>query len=303
MANVREGMIPAEMQPRPSSIYPPGFPYQPRFLEVNGRRLAYFDEGQGPRTLLLIHGNPAAGYVYARLLDQLLPGFRCVVPDLLGFGMSAKPEANADYSLANHIALIRGFVQKLDLTDLVLVVHDWGGPIGMGAAVQDRERYTHLIVLNTMTEAPMKIMPIYWLPFFGLLRMRRLFNYLVKERGLFQKFGLAIMDPDDRAVYLRANHSPQTRAGIAAFPTMIPASTGHTNYPLLRDILAAVKSWDIPALVLFSDHDSVFSAAQGERFAHELLRAQFVLIAGPKHFLQYERPAEIAEQMRAFLAD
>jgi len=287
---------------QPLSIYPPDFPYQPCFVEVNGRTLAYLDEGQGAHTLLLMHGNPASGYVYKRLLDELLPDFRCIVPDLLGFGMSEKPEDEADYSLAGHIALIQGLVQALDLRNLVVVGHDWGGPIGFGAAVHEKERVTHLVVLNTMTEAPMKIMPVYWLPFFGLLRMKRLYRYLVRERGLFQKAGLAVMEPQDLAVYLRANHDYETRAGIAAFPYLIPSSAAHPNYSILRDILAEMTAWDIPALVLFSDHDSVFSAEQGERFAQALPHGTFAVIDGPKHFLQYERPQEIAGHIRRFLA-
>ena len=291
-----------EREPRPSSIYPPDFPFEPRFVEVNGRRLAYFDEGRGPQTLLFMHGNPAAAYVYGRLLRLLVPDFRCVAPDLLGFGLSEKPSAAAAYSLTGHITLMRDFIKKLDLHDLVVVGHDWGGPIAFGAALQEPQRCTHLVVLNTMTEAPMKIMPVYRLPFYGLLRMPRLYNYLVKQRGLFQKFGLAIMEPQDQQVYLRANHDAATRAGIAAFPHMIPHSTAHPNYPILRDILAGLKTWDIPALVIFSDHDSVFSATQGERFARALPQARFNLIPGPKHFLQYERPAEIAALIREFLA-
>lgn len=288
--------------PQPSTIYPSDFPYTPRFVTVNGRRLAYLDEGQGPHTLLLIHGNPAAGFVYKRLLDELLPRFRCVVPDLLGFGLSEKPAAEADYSLPGHIDLLDGFVRELDLRDIVLVVHDWGGPIGLGTAVRQKTRYTHLVLLNTMTEAPMKIMPVYWLPFYGLLRLRRLYAYLVKERGLFQQAGLAIMDPQDKAVYLRANHDAQTRAAIAAFPRLIPHNTSHPNYPLLRDILNAVESWPIPALVLFSDQDSVFSVEQGESFARALPQATFARVRGAKHFLQYERPQEVAHHLRTFLA-
>jgi haloalkane dehalogenase len=291
-----------QREPRPSSIYPPDFPFEPRFIEVNGRRLAYFDEGRGPQTLLFMHGNPAAAYVYERLLRLLVPDFRCIAPDLLGFGLSEKPASEASYSLTGHITLIRDFIKKLDLHNLVVIGHDWGGPIAFGAALQEPQRCTHLVILNTITEAPMKIMPVYWLPFYGLLRAPRLYNYLVKQRGLFQKLGLAIMEPQDRQVYLRANHNPATRAGIAAFPNMIPHSTTHPNYPILRDILAGLKTWDIPALVIFSDHDSVFSSTQGERFAKALLHAKFALLSGPKHFLQYERPAEISRLIRGFLA-
>jgi haloalkane dehalogenase len=284
-----------------ASIYPPDYPYQPQFIEINGRCLAYLDEGQGEKTILMVHGNPVSGYVYDRLLRLLVGEFRCVVPDLVGFGLSDKPPGEADYSLPGHIAIMEAFVEALDLRDIVLVGHDWGGPIGFGAAVRRQERYTQLVFLNTMTAAPMQIRPVYWLPFHVLLRIKRLFAYLVKDRNLFQQLGVAIMDPEDQAVYFRANHSPATRAGIAAFPRMIPFRQSHANFPILREILAALKRWDIPSLVIFSDKDSVFTAAQGKRFAGQLRNGRFVLVPGAKHFLQYQRPAAVAEKIRTFL--
>jgi haloalkane dehalogenase len=250
---------------------------------------------------LLLHGNPVSAYVYHRLMRLLLPQVRCVAPDLLGFGMSDKPPTVTDYSLRQHIELMAGLVQALALQEVVLVGHDWGGPIGWGAAVHEPDRYTHLIILNTLTEAPMRIRPVYWLPFHLLRRMPRLFDYLTRRHNLFQKMGTAVMDEADRQPFFRANHSPETRAGIAAFPRMIPHNASHPNYPLLRDILGALTRWDIPALVLFSDHDSVFTAEQGERFARQLKQAQFKLVAGPKHFLQYEAPTQIAQEILAFL--
>jgi len=284
-----------------ASIYPSDFPYQPRFLHVNGHRIAYLDQGPNDKTILMIHGNPVAGYVYAKLMALLVSDYRCVVPDLLGFGMSDKPPSEADYSLPGHIAIIEAFVEALDLKDIILVVHDWGGPIGLGAAVRRQERYSRLVFLNTMTEAPMQIRPIYWLPFHILLRLKPLFAYLVKERNLFQKLGVAIMEPQDQAVYFRANHSPETRAAIAAFPRLIPHKRSHPNYPILLEILGAVKAWDIPSLVIFSNKDSVFTAEQGKRFAAQLRNGRFVLVPGVKHFLQHQRPAVIAAEIRAFL--
>ena len=287
---------------RSASIYGADFPYQVRFLAVGGHRIAYLDEGSGEKTILMVHGNPVAGYVYVPLMRQLGPAYRCVVPDLLGFGMSDKPVSEAAYSLPGHIAIMAEFVRRLDLREVVIVGHDWGGPIGFGAAVQEPERFSHLVVLNTMTEAPMKIMPVYWLPFYVLLRLKRLYAYLVKDRGLFQRLGVSIMAPQDQAVYARANHSPATRAGIAAFPYMIPYKPEHPNFSLLRDILARLETWKIPALVLFSDHDSVFSAKQGERFAQRMANAQFKLVVGPRHFLQYEAPEVLAREIQSFLA-
>ena len=276
---------------------------KPSFATVLGHKIAYLDSRQGRQTLLMVHGNPVSAHVYERLIGRLRSRYRCVAPDLLGFGRSDKPSQETEYSLPKHIDIMAEFVQGLDLRNVVLVAHDWGGPIGLGAALRETERYTHLIILNTLTEAPMKIRPRYWLPFHVLLRLRPVADYLMKELNLFQKMGVAIMDEADQAVYFRANHSAATRAGIAAFPRMIPYHAGHHNYPLLRDILVAVERWDIPALVLFSDRDSVFSAGQGKRLANRMIDARFSLVAGAHHFLQYERTPEVASAIGSFLQE
>ena len=285
------------------TIYPPHFTLQPQLVAVLGHRIAYFDEGQGSKPILLLHGNPVSAYVYARLIQRLVPEYRCIAPDLLGFGLSDKPTREAYYSLPRHIAIITEFVRALDLQDTALVVHDWGGPIGLGAAVQEKERYTHLIILNTLTEPVMRISPVYKLPFHILARTPRLAAYFIRQKGLFQKMGVAVMDEVDQQVYFRANPTPETRAGIAAFPKMIPYHANHPTTPVWRDILAQVEAWDIPALVMFSDHDSVFRAEEGERLAQRLANARFKRIAGPKHFLQYQAPDELAAEIKLFLRE
>lgn len=272
-------------------------------MNVVGHQIGYLDSGEGGQTLLMVHGNPVSGHVFARLIDRLPARYRCVAPDLLGFGRSDKPEAETDYTLLRHVRIIAEFVRALELQDIVLVAHDWGGPIGVGAALDEKSRYSHLVVLNTLTEAPMKIPLRYWVPFHVLLRMNRVASYLMKERNLFQRIAVSDMDESDQAVYFRANDSPETRAGIAAFPYMIPYTREHSNYSQLRDILSELKEWNVPALVLFSDGDTIFSVEQGKQLARRMQNAQFELIADAGHFLQYERPDEVASAIDDFLQE
>lgn len=286
-----------------AAIYPPQFNLQPRFVQAAGSRIAYFDHGHGEKPILLLHGNPVSAYIYARLIQRLAPEFRCIAPDLLGFGLSDKPPKEAAYSLGRHIEIIRAFVQALDLWEAVLVVHDWGGPIGLGTAVQEKDRFTHLVILNTLTQPTMRIAPEYLLPFHILRHTPRLADFLIRRLNLFQKLGVAIMDEADQQVYFRANATPEKRAGIAAFPRMIPYRANHPTVPTWQPILAQVESWDIPALVMFSDHDSVFSAAEGEHLARRMVQGRFKCISGPKHFLQYQSPDELAAEIKIFLRE
>lgn len=274
-----------------------------RSVDVHGHQIGYLDSGNGEQTLLLVHGNPVSSHVFARLIDRFPAHYRCVAPDLLGFGRSDKPEAETDYTLPRHIRIIAEFVQTLDLRDIVLVSHDWGGPIGVGAALAEQSRYSNLVLLNTLTEAPVKIPLRYWLPFHAFLRMNRIGGYLMKERNLFQRIAVWDMDKSDQAVYFRANDSPATRAGIAAFPSMIPYNREHSNYSKLRDILSSLEAWDIPALVLFSDGDTIFSVEQGKELARRMDDAEFELVSDAGHFLQYDRPGAVASAIDDFLRD
>lgn len=272
-------------------------------VDVMGHRIGYLDSGEGEQTLLLVHGNLVSSHVFARLIDRLPARYRCVAPDLLGFGRSDKPADEADYTLQKHVGLVAEFVRALGLQDVVLVVHDWGGPIGVGAALAEKERYTHLVVLNTVAELPMRIPLRYWLQFHVLLGTKRVADYLIKERNLFQRIAVSDMDESDQAVYFRANDEPATRAGIAAFPRMVPTSREHPDYPRLRSILTDLETWDVPALVLFSDRDTFFSAERGEQLADRMRDARFELVSGAGHFLQYEHPGDVATAIDAFLRE
>lgn len=252
---------------------------------------------------MMVHGNPVSSHVYAPLIDRLAGRYRCVAPDLLGFGDSAKPEAESAYTLHLHIRIIDEFVRALDLRDIVLVVHDWGGPIGVGAALGEKRRYDRLVILNTLTEAPMKIPLRYWLPYHALLRLGGVAGYLVKSLNLFQKVAVFDMDEADRDVYFSANDSPESRAAIIAFPRMIPYNREQPTYPLVQDILADLEAWDLPSLVLFSDQDNVFSAEEGERLAKRMQDARFELIDDAGHYLQYEQPEEVAFELNTFLEE
>src|SRR2546423_6471286 len=115
-------------------------------LEVAGFRMHYVDEGEG-EPILLLHGEPTSSYLWRNIIPQL-PG-RSVAPDLIGFGRSDKPPEIGWYSYDRHVASIVRLVQELDLRNLTLVVHDWGGPIGLRVAVEHGARVDRLVILNT----------------------------------------------------------------------------------------------------------------------------------------------------------
>src|SRR5436190_21208670 len=115
-------------------------------LEVEGLRMHYVDEGEG-EPILLLHGEPTWSYLWRNIIPQL-PG-RKIAPDLIGFGRSDKPEDVGWYSYDGHVGSITRLVESLDLRSITLVVHDWGGPIGLRFAVEHPDRVARLVILNT----------------------------------------------------------------------------------------------------------------------------------------------------------
>ncbi len=275
------------------------------FARLGGYRLSYFDTGLAASSragvdpdgavVFMVHGNLTGGLVFHEVIRLLRDRYRCLAPDLLGFGMSDMPEAESVYTLARHIDLIARLVEELDLHNMVLCCHDWGGPIGLGAALRQRFRFRGLAILNTLTDPVMQVPARYRLPLTVITRWRYASNLLVRKLGLFQRLGLrSSLDRESRQFFARANHDASTRAGIAAFPRMIPTSRHHASYELLRTLFTELEAWDVPSVVAFSDRDRIFSARAGAALARRMKDARFERIRGARHFVQHEAPNEVA---------
>ena len=126
----------------------PGFDFEPRYVEQDGLRMHYVDEGSGDPVLLL-HGEPTWSYLYRKIIPKLTPAARCIAPDYFGFGRSDKPTEPGWYSYDGHVESIARFAAEHDLSDATIVVQDWGGPIGLRFAVENPDRVARLVILNT----------------------------------------------------------------------------------------------------------------------------------------------------------
>ena len=133
-----------------------GFPYRPNYLEVDdgegGRlRMHYVDEGPTDgEPVLCLHGQPVWSYSFRKMIPPLTAaGYRVIAPDIVGFGRSDKPAQRSDYTFANHVHWMHGFVRGLSLTDITLLGHDWGGPIGLRVVAADTERFARIVATNT----------------------------------------------------------------------------------------------------------------------------------------------------------
>ena len=276
----------------------PGYAFSPRYLDYDGLRLHYLDEGEGPPVLLL-HGEPTWAYLYRKVIPELTPTCRAVAPDYLGFGRSDKPLRLEDYTYDLHVDTIRRLVAELDLRELTIVVQDWGGPIGLRLAVEQPERVARLVIMNTGVgggRPPSEE----WLRFRAFVR--RVGTELVPGRLIRISCVQPFADEVEEA-YNAPFPVPESKAGILAFPELVPTEPEHPNTePLLR-VRAALEHWEKPVLVLFSDSDSIFPPQVAERIADLIPGAlEPEIVAGAGHFLQEDRGPEIGARIARFVA-
>jgi haloalkane dehalogenase len=273
--------------------------YQPRYLEWAGLRLHYLDEGSGA-PVILFHGEPTWGYLYRKTVETLLAaGHRVVVPDLPGFGRSDKPVDPGFYTYESHVTAMAAVIEHLGLEEATAVVHDWGGPIGLRLAVEHRHRFARLCILNTalFTGAAVSDGFRAWRSF--VERSDDLPIGLIMRRSMVRPW------PDEVvAAYEAPFPAPEFKVGARRFPLIVPMSPGDPGAEEMREVMAALGSWDRPTLVLFSDADPIFSTAIAERLAAHIPGARSPeIVADAGHFLQEDAGEQVAARIAAFLAD
>jgi haloalkane dehalogenase len=258
----------------------------------------YLDEGSGPPVLLL-HGEPTWSYLYRKIIPELTPSARAIAPDYFGFGRSDKPLLIEDYSYDFHTASIVRLVEALDLRETTVVVQDWGGPIGLRLAVEQPDRVSRLVIMNTGIGGG-RPPSDEWLRFRDWAR--RLGTEMIPGK-LLQISAVQPMSDEVEAAYSAPWPVPESKAGILAFPELVPISPDHPDTPAHLAVRAQLAHWEKPTLVLFSDSDPIFSLHAAERIAAHIpgaLEPETVENAG--HFLQEDHGEEIGRRIARFVA-
>ena len=272
------------------------FPVEHRFLDLDGARIHYVDEGVG-ETLLLLHGNPAWSFLYRKIITALKGDFRCVALDYPGYGMSDAP-AGYRFTPREHSTLLEHFVDHLGLRDLTIMVQDWGGPIGLGLAGRRPELVRCLIIGNTFAwplDGERRIRVFSWVMGGPIGQsLTSMFNFVPRfffARGLAQK-----TDPQVLAMYLAPWRNRARRIAAVVAPRQLIAAS-----PYLREVEAGLpKIADRPALVVWGTKDFAFRDAERARFERTFTRHRTVLFNDSSHFLQEDAGERIAEAFKAF---
>jgi haloalkane dehalogenase len=279
------------------------YPFDSHFLRLAcGHRMHYLDEGRGP-ALLMVHGNPTWSFYYRDLVLGLRDRYRCVVPDHIGCGLSDKPQ-RWSYGIAAHTDNLCELVTHLDLRDITLVVHDWGGPIGYLAALRFPERVRRFVVFNTAVF----LQPLPWLlralriPLYGSLLIRGL-NGLLRWGLWTSVANPARFTRGVRAGYLFPYDSWAHRVAILRFVQAIPLERRHPNRQLLEDLDRRLHVLtERPHLVIWGLGDPVFHRGFLEGWRERVPGAEVHAFDDASHWVVDEAPDRIVRLMREFLA-
>jgi haloalkane dehalogenase len=297
------------MPPKPDWLQPL-FPWTQRSIRVNGRSMAYIDEGDRSRPpVLLLSGNPTWGFLYRDFIDPLTAaGYRAIAPDWIGAGYSDHPRLDAALTLAHHIADLVSFIDQLDLRRFVIVGQDWGGPQGVGAALQRLDRLGAIVLMNTWLFTGLlskfhtspKPWTTWHAPLIGQFFMKR--HKVLSHHGPSATTQRG-MTPDEARAYHHVFDEPDSDHVVLTWPRTIPMREGDRGWQdmkMIEDRLPELAR--VPIQLLWAPGDEVFPIPTCNRLKELLPHAEGpILFDRARHFLQDDRGPDIAAAICAFL--
>jgi haloalkane dehalogenase len=280
----------------------PGYSFEPHYVEVDGLRMHYLDEGPGDaEPVLMMHGEPSWSYLYRKMIPVITAaGYRALAPDLVGFGRSDKPARREDYTYQRHVDWMRGFLEALDLKGITLVGQDWGGLIGLRLAAEHEERFACIVAANTglptgditMGEA--------------FLRWQRYSQSVpaFHAGGIVKGGCVSELSAEVIAAYDAPFPDDSYKAGARQFPLLVPTTPDDPAAVPNRKAWEVLSRWEKPFLTAFSDSDPVTRGA--DRLFRQVIPGAkgqpHTTIVNAGHFLQEDKGEELAQVVVDFMA-
>ena len=281
----------------------PDYDFTPNYVDVDGMRMHYVDEG--PRdgaVILLLHGEPSWSYLYRFMIPPLRDaGFRVVAPDLLGFGKSDKPASKNSYSFAGHVSWMRAFIEELQLTDITLFCQDWGSLIGLRVAAENEARFARIALGNGGLPTGDQEMP----KVFRIWQNFARFSPWFPIGKIIQKGTITTLSDAVVAAYDAPFPSAKFKAGARAFPALVPTKPDDPASDANRAAWEIFRRWEKPFLTTFSNRDPITRG--GESLWQDRVpgakKIEHVKIRNAGHFLQEDKGPELADVLIRFVAE
>ncbi len=279
----------------------PDYPFSPNYLELEGGRLHYIDEGVGP-VIVMVHGNPTWSYYFRHLVSLLCKTHRVIAIDHIGCGLSDKPQ-HYSYCLAQHIENLDSLLTHLKIDRFSLVVHDWGGAIGIGCAVNYISRIENIVVMNTAAfrskRIPLRIQ-LCRLPVVGEIIVRLFNGFAWPAQFMAVKKKMA---PDVAKAYLAPYNSWNNRVAVYNFVKDIPLTARHPSYSTLVDIekrLSLLRDAAIPMLIVWGGADFCFNDDFFEEWQKRFPEAENHYFKDGGHYLLEDKFVDIVPIIKSF---
>lgn len=298
------------------------YPFAPNYIEIEGYRIHYVDEGpEDGETVLLLHGQPSWSYLYRHMIPPLADaGYRVIAPDLVGFGKSDKPLKPSDHNYQMHVDLMTAFARGLDLQGVTIFMQDWGGLIGLRMIAEAPDRYARIMLSNTGLPAAGGLRGWIGFPMIQFQVWRegkpdtvddngefRFTRWIAFARysdqfdlpGLFQNATTRNLSEAELAGYAAPFPDETYRAATRIFPYMVPSQL-RQNQKVMDEVFA---KWNKPLLTAFGDSDPV--TAGGDLVWQESVPGAagqpHTTIVGGHHFIQEDKPEELVQLMIDFI--
>lgn len=281
------------------------FPFRPHSLGFNGWSLHYVDEGAG-EPVLLLHGDPTWGYLYRQFIPAISREHRCIVPDHMGMGKSDVPREPYPYRLRHHIANLEALILRLDLSNITLVAHDWGGPVGLGVAVCHPRRIRRLVLMNTWVSASWPGGPLPRL--LEVIRSERGEKFVLEKNGYLDPALLGTthrpenLTPQVMEAYRAPFPTPESRLALLCWSRDIPVVNTDESYADMKRIEDGLSAFQqTPTLLVWGMQDPVLTPAVLKMWQEVFPQATTREIEDASHFLQEDAPDQVVECIVRFL--
>ncbi|WNZ25783.1 haloalkane dehalogenase [Leptolyngbya sp. NK1-12] len=276
------------------------FPFTSHFVEIDGHQIHYLDEGQGD-PILFLHGNPTSSYLWRNILPYLVTQGRCLAPDLIGMGKSDQPDLN--YSFFDHAHYIEAFIEKLNLTHITLVLHDWGSALGLNYAQKHEAHIKALCLMEFIRpttwdewqEPARSLFQAFRQPEVGwdLIVNQNAFVEQVLPHSIVRQLSETEMN-QYRAPFVNAAH----RKPLWQFPNHLPISGQPEN---MVEIVERYHEWllqtDLPKLLFWATPGALIPEEKAMWYQRHLQRVKAVRIGAGIHYLQEDNPHLIGKEL------
>ncbi len=277
------------------------YPYIENTLQIGGLKYNYVDEGKKDSpVVIMLHGNPTWSFYYRNVVEHLKTDYRCIVPDHIGCGLSDKPQ-DYTYTLEDHISNVLKLIEYLEIKEFSLIVHDWGGAIGMGVATRLKERVKNITLLNTAAyrsqDIPFSI-SICKLPFIGEKIVRHFNGFAWPATFMAVETPLS---STVKAGYLAPYNNYTNRIATARFVKDIPLTENHVSYQTLKEIEESLKDVGCPKQFLWGKKDFCFNDKFLKRWKEFYPNSKYVEYEDAGHYVIEDKRAECLSEIRSFL--